>query len=110
MDPMLFSVAILLALSGAVKARASVRLGLGTSVPSLLELFAAVLLAGMAMGPGAGSGLGVWLAALAVALLVGSSLRHARVVKGRRLRREASEGRRLEAFVQMADARDPSSD
>ncbi len=110
MDPMLFSVAVLLALSGAVKARASARLGLGTPILSLMELLAALVVAGVAVGPAAGSAVGAWLAASGVAFLVFSSVRHARLVRDRRLRREASEGRRLQAFLRMADARDPSTD
>ncbi len=110
MNPMLFSVAVLLVLSGAVKARASVRLGLGTPIFSLLELLVAVILAGLAMGATAGSAAGVWLAAAGVALLLGSSVHHAGVVRDRRRRREASEARRLEAFLRMTDVRDASSD
>ena len=110
MDPMLFSVAVLLAVSGAVKARASVRLGLGTPVLSLVELLCAVAVAGVSVRGVAGPVVGPGLATAGVLLLVVSSVRHARAVRGRRQRREASEARRLQAFLQMAGHGEGPSD
>ena len=102
MDPLLFSVAVLLAVSGAVKARASARLGFGVPVLSLTELLMAVVAAALAVSGAVGSGAGPWVAVAGVALLVVSSVRHARAVRQQRRWREASEARRLETYLQMA--------
>lgn len=110
MDPLLFSVSVLLAASGAVKARASTRLGLGTPLLALGELLVAVVVAGLAVSGLVGRGMGLSLATVGVLLVVVSSVRHAVRVRDRRRRREASEAHRLEAYLQMARARDPGSD
>jgi fatty acid desaturase len=108
MDPLLFSVAVLLVVSGAVKARSASRLGLGPPVLALTELFAAVVLAAIAVSGMLGAVLGPWLAMAGIALVLGSSVRHALAVRDRRRRREASEGRRLEAYLRVARAQEPN--
>lgn len=106
MDPLLFSVAVLLVVSGAVKARAASRLGLGPPILALIELFVALMLAAVAVSGVLGGVLGPWLAMAGVALVLGSSVRHALAVRDQRRRREASEARRLESYLSVARARE----
>lgn len=106
MDPLLFSVAVLLVVSGAVKARAASRLGLGPPILALTELLLAVVLAGVAVSGALGAVLGPWLAMAGLALMLGSSVRHALAVRDRRRRREASEARRLETYLRVARAQE----
>lgn len=106
MDPLLFSVAVLLVVSGAVKARSASRLGLGPPILALTELFVALALAGVAVSGALGGVLGPWLAMAGVALVLGSSVRHALAVRHQRRRREASEARRLEAYLRLARAQE----
>lgn len=106
MDPLLFSVAVLLVVSGAVKARSASRLGLGPPILALTELFAAVVLAAVAVSGALGGTLGPWLAMAGVVLVLGSSVRHALAVRDRRRHREATEARRLETYLRVARARE----
>lgn len=106
MDPLLFSVAVLLVVSGAVKARSASRLGLGPPILALTELFVAVILAAVAVSGAFGAVLGPWLAMAGVALVLGSSVRHALAVRDKRRRRDASEARRLEVYLSVAQAQE----
>lgn len=106
MDPLLFSVAVLLVVSGAVKARSASRLGLGSPILALTELLVAVMLAAVAVSGALGSVLGPWLAIGGVGLVLGSSVRHALAVRDQRRRREASEARRLESYLRVARAQE----
>jgi hypothetical protein len=101
MDPLLFSMALLMGVSGAVKARSSARLGLGSPVGALVELVAAVGLAFVAVSAGAGTRIGPWLAVGGLILTLGSSVRHASRMREHRRRRDATEERRLEAYLRI---------
>ena len=107
MDPLLFSVAVLLVASGAIKARSASRLGLGPPILALAELFVAVVLAAVAVSGALGGTLGPWLAVAGVGLVFVSSGRQALAVRDRRRRREATEARRLETYLGMARAQEP---
>lgn len=101
MDPLLFSMALLIGASGAVKARSSARLGVGVPIGVLAELFVGVGLAVVAVVAGTGAAIGPWLAVGGLILTLASSVRHATRMREHRRRRDATEGRRLEAYLRI---------
>jgi hypothetical protein len=97
---LLFTTAAMLAVSGAVKLRATSRIGMGLAPLALLEMAVALALGFLALpGPLSGSALLRWSVPLALLLLVGSSVDHAVRLRALRRRRTESEQRRLASFV-----------
>ncbi len=96
MTALAFLMAALLALSGALKARSGLRVGIGILPGVLLELVVAI---GFAAVPLVGRTPPLWVFVLGTALLVGSSLHYATVIRRLARSRESSEGGRLAAYV-----------
>jgi len=99
MSPLLFLTSLLLATSGALKARSKARTGLGFPWLPLTELLVSLALAALAFGGRLGQSVGFWVVTGSVALMVVSSVLHARATAAVRRRREASEGARLATYV-----------
>lgn len=112
MSILLFITAAMLAVSGAVKLRATSRIGMGLAPLALLEMAMAVALGFLALpGPLTGSALLRWSVPVALLLLVGSSVDHAMRLRAQRRRRAESEERRLASFVKyLSRSEDAPSD
>ena len=91
-----YLLAVVLAVSGALKLRAAARLGIGLLPGPLLEMIVAVA---VAASPLMAWDLPIWLLVGAIVLLVASSTHHALLLRDVRRRRRASESVRLEAHV-----------
>lgn len=110
MPVLLFLAAAMLAVSGAMKLRATSRMGTGLAPLALLEMVVAVAIAFLALpGPLAGTPILRWSVPAAVLLLVGSSVDHALRLREHRRRRAASEERRLRSFLQHLSRSDEGS-
>jgi uncharacterized membrane protein HdeD (DUF308 family) len=91
-----YLMAMVLAISGALKLKSSNRLGLGIAPGSVLELVMALMLAA---APLMAWRVPTWFFACAIALVIGSSTHHAFLLGAARRRRKASEAKRLEFHV-----------
>jgi hypothetical protein len=98
-----YLMAMVLAISGALKLRSATRLGIGILPGPVLELFAALLLAA---APLMAWGLPAWLLVGGIVLLVASSTHHGLLLRAARRGREASEARRLEAHLKYPKSSD----
>lgn len=96
---LLFLASVVLASSGALKARSGAKHGLGAPILPLLELAAAVVVAGLAVVGAVPAGLGLAIIVAAVVLVIGSSIGHARKLAARRSERTRSEASRLANYV-----------
>lgn len=91
---------VVLVLSGALKLRATGRVGLQPSVLAVGELLAAPVILFLALpGPFTGSGVARVAVPLAFVLVVGSSVRHAIRLRAYRRYRTETEGGRLVSYV-----------
>ena len=106
MPPLLFLTATLLAVSGAIEIRSTLRTGLGVPLLPAVELVAALGLAGLAAS-GLGSWGGArWLVPGGVVLVLVSSVRTTlRLIERRRLR-ELSAAPRLATYVKYLSGSD----
>jgi hypothetical protein len=91
--------AVILLTSGAFELRAADRAGLGTPVPSLLVLAAALALGAVAVLGPPGRAAGLLLLAGAFLLVVGSALHLTRRLRRQARFRRLTEGRRLETYL-----------
>jgi hypothetical protein len=108
--PLLAITAILLLISGLVKARAMARVGMGVPILPLAEVAAAFVLLALAVAgpPTAPVGLGAILGA--VLLLLGSSFRVGATLGRLRRARDLSEGARLRMYVEyLPPSKDPEA-
>ncbi|MDA0329906.1 MAG: hypothetical protein O2958_12975 [Gemmatimonadetes bacterium] len=99
---LLFLTGAMLAVSGGVKLKAMSKAGLGLAPLALLEMIAAVALAGSSVSdtfavPGMR-----WAVPLGVLLLLVSSVSHALRLKQHRQRRAETEGGRLQNFLKYS--------
>lgn len=99
MTVLLFLTAAMLAVSGAVKLKATARAGLGLAPLALLEMAAAVGLAILALPGMPAETLSRWSVPAAVLLLLGSSVSHAIRQRTHRRRRAETEGGRLANYL-----------
>jgi hypothetical protein len=110
MSVLLFLTAAMLAVSGAVKLRATSRIGMGLAPLALLEMAVAVALAFLGLpSPLSGSAFVRWSVPAALLLLVGSSVDHGVRLREHRRRRAESEERRLQSFVKYLSTTDEGS-
>lgn len=99
MAPLLFLTAALLAFSGAIEVRVTMRSGLGTPLLPMVEFAGALVVAGLAAAGAGAWGPARWLVPAGVLLVVVSSVRTTLGLRERRRLRELSAARRLETYV-----------
>ena len=99
---LLFLASVLLAASGALKARSAARSGIGVTLLPLVELLFAVVVAALAMAGLASGGLGLGVLVTSVVLVIGSSIDHAGKLRARRRQRQETEASRLAQYVRYS--------
>ena len=102
-----YLMAMVLAVSGALKLRSATRLGIGILPGPVLEMGTALV---FAAAPLLAWRLPAWLFAGGIVLVVASSSRHALLLRTMRQHREASEARRLEAHVKYLSGLEPGDE
>jgi O-antigen/teichoic acid export membrane protein len=102
MTLLVFLTCALLAVSGAVKLRATSRIGMRTSLLSVSEMAVALAFAGLAFVSGAEAPYLAWSVPVGLLLFIVSSWRYALRFRDHGRRRVASEGARLEQHVRQS--------
>ena len=102
MTLLVFLTCALLAVSGAVKLRATSRIGMRASLWSVSEMGVALACAGLAFASGADAPYLVWAVPAGLLLFVVSSWRYALRFRDHGRRRAASEGARLEQHLRQS--------